>query len=149
MGFSGEPSLAAQVKALHLGTAKARHIALHFVPELVLQISKMPITLGEFSKKSRIERQLRSRVERIKSILFINWLAQDQSPATFAGFKKIIKAPGADDIAEDAVDGSALMNLHLRLGNGAVVGKIDSAAAEEMQDVDATLEPLAAHRDEA
>jgi len=56
MGFTGEPSLAASIKALHLCTAKSRHIALHLVAELVLEVSQVPITLREFMEQSGIKR---------------------------------------------------------------------------------------------
>src|SRR6266516_3669588 len=41
--------------------------------------------------------------------------AQHQAPTAVALFEKIVKAPGANDIADDAVDRSALRDRHLSL----------------------------------
>src|SRR4029077_8898172 len=46
-------------------------------------------------------------------------------------------APGADDVADDAVDWGALRDRHLSLRDRACDGDFDGAAAEKMQDAHA------------
>ena len=62
--------------------------------------------------------------------------------------QEVVEAPRTDHVALDSVDLGALRDRHLRLRDRPRAGQIDRRAAEEMQDVHAALEALAADPDE-
>src|SRR5262249_38771363 len=144
-----EPRGAASVQALDLGTLEGRHVALDREAEPGLQVGQMTIALGKLCEEGRVELELYCRIEDVEAILLVNGLAQHDRPRAVPPLEKVVKATRTHDVAGDAVDGGALRDRHLGLRDGSIASHIDRRAAQEMQDVDALVETLAARLDEA
>jgi hypothetical protein len=78
----------------------------------------------------------------------VDWLAQHDAPAAVAFFEEIVEAAGADHVAHDALDRSALGDLHLGLCNGAIALEVDARPTLEMRGARAAGKALLAHLDE-
>src|SRR5216684_1421814 len=149
MRAAGEPRRAAGIKPLDLGPPEPGHVLLHLVADAGLQIGEVTVALGELGQELGVEGELGGGIDRIEPVLLIDRLAQHDTPAPVPLLEEIIEPAGADHVAQDAVDGGALHDLHLGLRHGARAGKLDRAAAEKMENADAALPTLAAHLDEA
>src|SRR5260370_7501357 len=113
------------------------HFGFDFVGDLGLQISKVPIALRKTLEQRPIECELGRRIDRIEAVLFVNQPAQHQAPTPVALFEKIVKAPSADDVADDAVDRGTLRDRHLSLRDRARTSDFDGATTEKMQNAHA------------
>src|SRR5689334_22714364 len=102
----------------------------------------MPVAFRETLEQILIEGELGRGIDRIEAVFLVSQPAQHQAPAAAAVFKKIVEPPGADHVANDAIDRSALRNGHLGLCDGAAARDIDRAAAEKMQDAHAACPAL-------
>src|ERR1041385_7438712 len=143
-----EPARALRVERVQVRTFETWHVSLHFVADLALQISEMEITFRETLEQILIERELGGRIDWIEAISFISEPAQHQSPAAATILEEIVEAPGADHVANDAVDRRALRDRHFGLRDRAVACDIDGAAAEKVQDAHAARPALVVGGDE-
>src|SRR6478752_2312721 len=135
-----QPGRTTRIQSLDFGPLQAGHIALHRVADAGLQISEMPVARWELLEENSIEHRCRAWRDRVHAVLFIDRLPQHDTPASVALFEKIVEPPGAEHVAQHALDLGALRDRHLGLRDRAVSGQVDGDAAEEMQDAD-TLGP--------
>src|SRR5215467_6820709 len=103
-----EPARALPIERVQVRPFEAGHVCLHLVADLGLQISQMPVAFRKTLEQILIERQLGRGIDRIETILFVNQSAQHQPPPGAAIFEEIVESPGADHVADDAVDRGAL-----------------------------------------
>src|SRR5215831_20227334 len=147
-GFSFEPLLAVPVERLELGSRESRHVGLHGLSVLGLQIGEMAVSFRKPREQRRIELHGRGWIDRHDAVAFIDRLAQHDAPTALALLQEIVEAAAADHVAHDALDWAALRDLHLGLRDGAVAGEIDAHAAVEVRRAGAARKTLLADPDE-
>ena len=95
-----------------------------------------------------IERQQLSRIHRVHAILFVNRLPEHDAPAIVSLLEEIVKAPGADHVAENIVHQRALIDGHLGLRDGSRTFDVHRECALKVQNVDAAIEAFLADANE-
>src|SRR5688572_7924348 len=143
-----EPGAAMAVERLHRRALQLRQVALDAEAELGLQIAQMAVALGQRAEQIRLELDPDRRVDRVHPVLLVDRLAPHDRPARRSFFKKIKKAPGANDIDQLAVEAAALIDGHLGLGDGPAALHLDARAPQEVQDAHALVEAGLADLDE-
>src|SRR6516162_8908751 len=103
-----EPARTLPIERVQVRPFEAGHVRPHLVADLGLQISQMPVAFRKTLEQILIERQLGRGIDRIETILFVNQPAQHQPPPGAAIFEESVESPGADHVADDAVDRGAL-----------------------------------------
>src|SRR6185437_13726635 len=146
--LASEPRFATRVKSLNLWAGQSRHIHFNFVTNLRLQVSEVAIAFSKRHQKFLIEVEFGGGIDGIHAILFVNRLAQNQSPTPCALFPEIDKTPGANNVAHYVMNWGALINFHFGLREGAIALHFYRATALKMQDAHALGETLFAHFDE-
>jgi hypothetical protein len=156
--LAGEPVRAAAVQVLDAGAGEPRHVALDVESDLGLDVAEVAVSDGELGQQIAVQLEPGGRVDRVEPVLLVDRLAQDDPPAAgavsgtliavHAPLEEVVEAAGADHVALDAVHLRPLRDRHLGLRDRPVTGHIDRAAPEEVQDVHATLESLAAYANE-
>src|ERR1700734_584029 len=132
-----QPSRTAGVKLVELRAFYPRHVRFDFVTDLALQIGEMPIAFREARQQILVEHKFSRRIDRVEPILFVDRLAQNDSPAAVAFLDEIVEASRAHDVADHPPDSGTLEDSHFGLGRGAMPGHVDRSAAKKVQDTDA------------
>src|SRR5579863_7378222 len=141
------PPLAQQLS--ELGAAQAgQALAAHLIADPRLQVRKMPIPRRKAHEELPIQARQLTGNHGVEAILLVDRLPPHHAPAAGSPFEKVVEAPGADDVAQYTVDQRPLVDRHLRLCNGSIRRDIAGETSEEMQDIDAALEALAASANE-
>src|SRR5215469_12527403 len=99
-----EPARALRIERVQIRPFEARHVGFYLVADLALQISKMPVAFWETLEQVLIEGEFGRRIDGVEAVSFISESAQHQSPAAAAILEEIVEPPGADHVADDAVD---------------------------------------------
>ena len=139
--------LPARVERFHFGAFQPRHVRLHLVADVALQVGQVAITFWETLQQFLIERQQLPGIHRIHAILLVNRLPQHDTPAAIALLEEIVEATRADHIARHVVHQRPLIDGHLGLRDGARAFDVRRKRALKVQDVHAALEAFAAHAD--
>src|ERR1700683_1920918 len=108
----------------------------------------MPVAFRKLAEQFRIERQAFRGIHRVHPILFVNRLAQYDSPPAGALLEKIVETASANHVAQDIVNGGALRDGHLGLRNSAVARLLYRNATHEVEDADAAIPAFPANADE-
>src|SRR5580704_2192729 len=80
-GAAGQPSFPSRVEGFYFRTLQPRHIGLHFVPDIALQVSQVAIAFRKALQQLLIELQQLARIHRVHAVLFVNGLPQYNAPA--------------------------------------------------------------------
>src|SRR6059036_1564619 len=108
----------------------------------------MSVPFGESSQQRRVECHSSGGIDHIEPILLVNGLPPHDGPAAAALLEKIVEPADAGDVNRYAVERSALVNRHPRLRDCALADDVARRPAEDVHDVDAALERVAAGGDE-
>src|SRR5262249_9087326 len=140
LGATREPRGAARIQTLDFGAFERGHVRLDREAEPGLQVSEMTIAFGKLRQQSRVELELRRWIENVEPILLVDGLPQHDRPSLAALLEEVVETARAHDVAGHTVDGGALRNRHLRLGDGANARDIDCGTSQKVQDVDVLVE---------
>src|SRR3954453_6987457 len=143
-----EPRTSARIQCLDLGPLHAGHVALDRVADAGLQISEVPVARWELLEERFVQNGSCTRRNGVHAVFLIDRLAQHDAPTALPLFEEIVEPPGAEHVAQHALDLGALRDRHLGLRDGAVSCEVDRDAAQEMQDADAPGPGLLADFDE-
>src|SRR5437016_4460276 len=108
----------------------------------------MTVSFGKSGQHRGVERHASRRADWIEPILFIHRLPPYDGPAAGALLEEIVEAADARDVDRHVVEQRRLMDDHPRSCDGAVAGDVAGRAAQDVQDIDAAFERLAACGDE-
>src|SRR5258707_14885302 len=100
-------------------------------------MSEVPVSRWKPLEQRPFEDRRRAWRDGVHAVLLIDRLAQHDAPAPLALFEEIVEPPGAEHVAQHALDLGALRDRHLGLRDRALSCKVDRDTAEEMQDTDA------------
>src|SRR5262249_25781389 len=116
---AGPPRRATRVERVEFRPDHARHVGLHGLPVLGLQVGEVAIALREAGEQRRVEPHARGWVYRIDAVALVDRLAQHDAPAVVALLEEVVEAPAAHPVAHGALDLAALGNRHLCLAGPA------------------------------
>ena len=146
--FPLQPGGAPAIQQIERRAVAARHVGLHPIADLGLQIGEVAVTLGHLVQKLLVELDLGARHHRIDAVGLVNGLAQNHAPARFSLLQEIVKPARASDVAQNTVDLRALGHDHPGLSRGALAGDVDRAFAEHVVNAHAFGVALLADLDE-
>src|SRR6202035_4958373 len=85
-----EPRRAAPVERVELRPDQPRHVGLHGLAVLALQIGEVAVAFGEAREQRRVEPHGRGRIDRIDAVALVDRLAQQHAPAVRALLEEIV-----------------------------------------------------------
>src|SRR6186997_29793 len=132
-----EPIRAQRVELVGFRPIDARHVHLHLVAHLGLQVGEVLVAHGKARQQLRVELGSLGGIDRRDLILFVGQAAPDQAPPALPLLQEVVEPADADHVALDAFHRGALRDRHLGLGDGALAFDVDRGAAEEVVDADA------------
>src|SRR5262245_25160448 len=102
------PSVTPRIKRRKRRSIEPRKLVLDLVPDLALQVGEVAVAFGELRQMRLVEREPRVRLDRIDAIFLVGEPPQYDTPTALALFQEIVKAAGADNVAQHALDLCAL-----------------------------------------
>src|SRR2546428_400571 len=128
---------------------------------LRLQIGEMAVAFRKAREQRRVERDLRTRIDRVDAVLLVDHRASRDAPDAFALLDPVEEAAGAHRVDFDAVEQGAHVDRHAGLRDRASALDFRDGAAQEMprarslspgrlagfdERVEAAVEPGRGHR---